>query len=154
MAMSITININLDESGTYSPAEAAVIEALAKDVASPATAAAPAAPAPAAAPKAAPKAAPAPKAEKPAPQAAAEAAAEDTGQAAVLEEIPDDQAIAEMEAGLAEGPTVGDAVTEATKLISAGQQAKVKEALAGCGVKRVSELKGDSIAAFLIALAG
>ena len=49
--------------------------------------------------------------------------------------------------------TMKDAVARATSLVSAGHTARVKESLAGQGVKRVSELKDDAaIAAFMDAL--
>lgn len=49
-------------------------------------------------------------------------------------------------------PTMADAVALATKLVSAGQATKVKEALADAGAKRVSELPEDAIAGFVAAL--
>jgi len=49
-------------------------------------------------------------------------------------------------------PTMSDAVAAATVLVSNGGAAKVKEALAACGSKRVSELKTEDIPAFLAAL--
>jgi len=51
-----------------------------------------------------------------------------------------------------EGPTMADAVAAATKLVSSGGAAKVKEALAAVGAKRVSEVPVVSIAEFLDAL--
>lgn len=51
-----------------------------------------------------------------------------------------------------EGPTLEDAVKRATELVAAGKAAAVKAALAGAGVKRVSELSGAKIATFLDAL--
>jgi len=48
--------------------------------------------------------------------------------------------------------TLEDAVKRATELVSAGGTPRVKAALTAIGVKRVSELKGASIAAFLEAL--
>ena len=51
--------------------------------------------------------------------------------------------------------TMSDAVAAATELVSSGNAAKVKEALAKVGdVKRVSELKEDQIQKFLKALEG
>ena len=51
--------------------------------------------------------------------------------------------------------TMSDAITAATELVSSGNAAKVKEALAKVGdVKRVSELKEDQIQKFLKALEG
>lgn len=49
-------------------------------------------------------------------------------------------------------PTMADAVALATKLVSAGQSAKIKEALADAGAKRVSELSEDAIPGFVAAL--
>lgn len=53
-----------------------------------------------------------------------------------------------------DGPTMKDAVAKATELVSGGDAAKVKSALADLGVKRVSELKDGDIPAFLSALEG
>lgn len=50
------------------------------------------------------------------------------------------------------GGTLEDAVSRATALVSQGKTASVKEALAATGAKRVSELKGAMIGAFLKAL--
>lgn len=49
-------------------------------------------------------------------------------------------------------PTMADAVALATKLVSEGQAAQVKEALAAVGAKRVSELTDDTIATFVSSL--
>lgn len=49
-------------------------------------------------------------------------------------------------------PTLDDAVALATKLMSGGKAADVKAALGTVGAKRVSELKGSKIAAFIEAL--
>lgn len=51
-----------------------------------------------------------------------------------------------------DGPTMADAVAAATKLVSSGGSAKVKEALAAVEAKRVSEITEDKIADFLAAL--
>ncbi len=52
-----------------------------------------------------------------------------------------------------EGPTLGDAVSRATQLVSDGKAATVKAALAKVGAKRVSELsKPAQIEQFLAAL--
>lgn len=53
----------------------------------------------------------------------------------------------------ADAPTMADAVAAATKLVSSQKGSVVKAALTDLGVKRVSELKDDQIAAFLAALA-
>jgi hypothetical protein len=52
--------------------------------------------------------------------------------------------------------TLEDAVTAATNLVSAGNSAAVKAALAKAGAKRVGELKGNAagLAAFMTALEG
>ena len=47
------------------------------------------------------------------------------------------------------GPTMEDAVALATKLIDDDRAADVKAALASIGVKKVGELKGAGIAAFI-----
>jgi hypothetical protein len=51
-----------------------------------------------------------------------------------------------------DGPTMADAVARATVLVSEGGAAKVKEALATVGAKRVSEMAESDIPAFLAAL--
>ena len=51
-----------------------------------------------------------------------------------------------------DAPTMADAVAAATVLVSSGGAAKVKEALAAVGSKRVSEMKVEDIPAFLAAL--
>lgn len=61
---------------------------------------------------------------------------------------------AEMAAEATEAPTMQDAVTVATAAINAGKQAAVKAALGTLGAKRVSELHGANIAAFITALEG
>lgn len=48
--------------------------------------------------------------------------------------------------------TVDDALKAASALVSAGKSAKVKEALASVGAKRVSEISKDRLAEFLGAL--
>jgi hypothetical protein len=99
-----------------------------------------AAPAPAAkAPAKKAAAAPAKKAAAPAPEPEPEA---------VEDEVEEDEDLVGGEAY-----TMKDAVARATALVSAGHTPRVKEALAGQGVKRVSELKGDdAIAAFMESL--
>lgn len=51
-----------------------------------------------------------------------------------------------------DGPTLEDAVATATKMVSNGESAKVKTALAAVGAKRVSEVSEDKVAEFLDAL--
>lgn len=104
--------------------------------AEPAPAPAKAAPAKKAAPKAEPKPEPA---EAPSPAPEPEAQAEATPE-------PEEDLLG------AEAPTMADAVAAATKLVSSGGAAKVKEALGTVGAKRVSEVPADQIAAFLDAL--
>lgn len=58
----------------------------------------------------------------------------------------------ETEAEDDDAPTMSDAVAAATQLVSSGQAAKVKEALATVGAKRVSEIEEKDIAAFMAAL--
>lgn len=48
--------------------------------------------------------------------------------------------------------TMEDAVKLATKLVSGGDAAKVKEALGKVGAKRVSEIPEDKVAAFVASL--
>ena len=86
---------------------------------------------------------PAPKkAEKPKPVKAANAEPD-----TVVDEKPTPET-----EDLVGGPTMGDAVAAATKLVSNGGAAKVKAALAEVGAKRVSEMKDEDIPAFLAAL--
>lgn len=47
------------------------------------------------------------------------------------------------------GATMEDAVALATSMVSTGKAAKVKEALAAVGAKRVSEIAEDQIQAFI-----
>ena len=137
--MGIQITFDTDN---LSPEDREVI-ALAIGVSTTTTTAA-AAPAPAAAAKAPAKkaaAAPAKKAAAPAPDPEPEAVEEE------VEEAEEDLV------GGGEAYTMKDAVARATALVSAGHTPRVKEALAGQGVKRVSELKGDdAIAAFMESL--
>jgi hypothetical protein len=51
-----------------------------------------------------------------------------------------------------DAPTMSDAVAAATQLVSEGEAAKVKAALAVVGAKRVSEMAETDIPAFLAAL--
>lgn len=51
-----------------------------------------------------------------------------------------------------DGPTMADAVARATTMVSEGQAAKVKAALATVGAKRVSEMAESDIPAFFAAL--
>ena len=58
----------------------------------------------------------------------------------------------DVEASTSGAATLEEAVTRATALVADGKTAKVKGALAVAGAKRVSELKGATIATFLEAL--
>lgn len=122
------ISFNTDE---LSPQDIAVLRAVVGD----APVSAPSTPAPAAKASSPAKATTkaAPKAEK-----AAEPA-EEPAEVAVAEEATD-------------GPTMEDAVALATKLVSAGEAARVKAALAECGAKRVSELAEDKVGVFIAEL--
>lgn len=82
-------------------------------------------------------------------KAAAAAAAEEAaaGEPAAAPETADDDLV-----GGDTTYTIADAVAAATKLVSGGNAAAVKAALAGTSAKKVSELKGDDIAAFMTAL--
>lgn len=104
-------------------------------------------PTPAPAPKPAPekKAAPAPKpAPAPEPEPVKEEAAEAPEES--LDEALGELATAQY--------TLEDAITLATKMVSEGNQAAVKEAITSVGAKRVSEMKGDQIAKFISILEG
>lgn len=83
---------------------------------------------------------PVPQEEVPAPEPAASAPSAPSPDEAAEEDDAED------------APTMDDAVTRATVLVSQGKAAAVKAALAVAGAKRVSELKGTQIAAFLQAL--
>lgn len=63
-----------------------------------------------------------------------------------------DQDVPEVAKADDDGPSLGDAVARATQLVSLGKKAEVKAALDVVGAKRVGELKGDAITAFLEAL--
>jgi len=51
-----------------------------------------------------------------------------------------------------DGPTMAEAIARATEMVSQGGSAKVKEALASVGAKKVSEMDEDKIPAFFAAL--
>lgn len=51
-----------------------------------------------------------------------------------------------------DGPSLEDAISLATKLVSEGKRPKVKEALASIGVGRVSQLKPEQVQAFIDAV--
>ena len=69
--------------------------------------------------------------------------------AAKPEPEPEPEVEAEDDDLLGGGPTMEDAVALATKLIDDDRAADVKAALASVGVKKVGELKGAGIAAFI-----
>lgn len=91
-------------------------------------------------------------AETKAAAAAAKAKAEAALAIAAAEAAADADAAVEDLVGGAE-PTLQDAVDKAVDLVSKGQQALVKKALAAAGgARRVSELKGAAIGQFLAAV--
>ena len=98
--------------------------------------------------------APAPKAEKAAPKAepAAKAAPKAKPTPKAEEPVEELEEAVEEDTADESGATMEDAVALATKLVSSGQAAKVKAALAEAGAKRVSELKDEDIASFIAAL--
>ena len=64
----------------------------------------------------------------------------------------EDEVEAEDEDLLGGGVTLQDAIDRATELVSEGKAAQVKAALAKVGAKRVSDIKQDSLKAFVDAL--
>jgi len=149
MAMTITATITVADDQPYTPREAAVLAALQAHPSNGAAAVV-AAPAPAAEPAKAPA--------KRAPKAAPAPAAKESTTPAVLDTTLDEPEAAEPEedlVGADEAPTLEDAVTAATNLVSQGKQAVVKAALAKAGANRVGELKGNAagLATFMSALA-
>jgi hypothetical protein len=85
--------------------------------------------------------------EAPAAPAPAKAAAKKAPKAAAAPVEPEDE---DLLGGTA--PTMADAVARATVLVSEGGAAKVKEALAAVGAKRVSEMDEDKVPEFLALL--
>lgn len=87
-------------------------------------------------------------------KAAADLAAKQAAEAAPA--ATEEATLEAMEADLVgDAPTLQDAVTLATDMVGAGKATQVKAALAAAGgAKRVSELKGDAIAAFITAAQG
>lgn len=156
MSLKITIEIAAtDEAPHYTGLEQEILAALSPTSAGSPTAPSPAPKAadPAPAPKTAPAASkpaskPAPKAKKEAPVEEPPAQEEEKTLQEELFEIDGDAAPA------AEEPTLQDAIDRATELVSNGKASVVKEALAAQSAKRVSELKGKGIAAFLTAVEG
>lgn len=73
--------------------------------------------------------------------------------AAAAKPEPDPEPEAEDLVG-GDAPTMADAVALATKFVAEGKSARVKEVLADCGAKKVSELPEDKISAFVTALSG
>lgn len=160
MAIDINVRITLATGEAYSAYENNILAAVAG-----APVQAPAAPAAEAAPAPADEAAPAPAApkrtrrtkaqieaeEKAAAEAAATAAEDEEAAVADDTDADADEDAADL-LGTDEpvqAPTTQDAVDAATVVLTAGGTAKVKAALAKAGVKRVSELKGAGIAAFI-----
>ena len=72
--------------------------------------------------------------------------------APVVEVEPEAAPEEDLLGGEDEAPTMSDAVAAATKLVSGGNAAKVKAALAVAGAKRVSEVAAEDLAAFVAAL--
>lgn len=150
MAMTITVAISVADDQPYTTREAAVIAAMQAHPSNGAAAALEPNPALQATKEILAAA------EKPAPKRAPKAA---STRAAVLEDTPEpvveaapEPAVEEPEEDLVGAETVhtlDDAVTLATQLVSDGKAPAVKAALAVAGAKRVSELKGDAISAFI-----
>jgi hypothetical protein len=69
-----------------------------------------------------------------------------------LAAVPDPEPEPEVETTAEGGYTQQDAVRIATDLVSAGNSAKVKDALAAVGAKRVSEVGEDQLPEFIDAL--
>lgn len=175
MAIDINVRITLAPGESYTPYENGILAAVAGGTAlqevSPHEASVKAPitiPAPAAA-EPAEEAAPAPKrtrrtkaqieADEKAAAEAEAAAAEVEEEAAALPEAAEPEAdpLAALEADMDDEDnslplTTADAVAKATEVLAAGGTAQVKAALATAGVKRVSELKGAAIAAFIAEL--
>lgn len=176
MAIDINIRITLAAGEQYTPYENGILAAVAGGVSPTLTADTPVkgiklpemkseeAPVPAAE-----EAAPAPKRtrrtkaqieadEKAAAEAEAAAAEAEEEAAALPEEAePEADPLAALEADMDDADnslplTTADAVAKATEVLAAGGTAQVKAALATAGVKRVSELKGAAIAAFIAEL--
>ena len=100
--------------------------------------------------KAAPKAKPEPKAEaKPEPEPKAEAKPEPEPEKAPAPKAETKPAPKAETGGKA---AVDDAVARASALLSAGQAARVKEALEALDIQRVSQLKPSQVSDFLKAL--
>jgi Ribosome-associated chaperone zuotin len=175
MALTITATITVADDQAYTPREAAILAAMQVHPSNGAPAAAAAAPAldmtahtkeaadariaesrAKAAAEAKTKAAAEAKAKAAADTKAAAAQAAEEAAAAEEPAVDNDaEALAAMEADLVgDAPTLDDAVSKATKLVSEGKTAQVKAALLAAGAKRVSELKGAGISVFLNSLEG
>lgn len=70
----------------------------------------------------------------------------------IAKEVPELDEAEEATEEVAEEATMSTAVSRATKLVSEGKAAKVKEALAQVGVSRVSEVPKDQLGEFVAAL--
>ena len=84
------------------------------------------------------------------PKKTAEAAKKVTKKTAAKKPDPEPEPEPEPEPDAA--PTMADAVSVATRLVAAGEAAKVKAALSTVGAKRVSEMDADSVPQFLAEL--
>lgn len=152
--LEINVKITLAAGEEYTATEAAVVAALggkapaaAAAVTPPAAKATPPAAKPPVATKPPVKAPAAPKAPAKPAEPEPEEDVVDEGPAAALEDE-------DLLGGDAPEYTIEAAVAAATKLVSSGKPAVVKAALATAGAKKVSELKGKAIQAFLEALEG
>lgn len=96
--------------------------------------------------------APEPEAEDEEPETPAPAKKAAAAKKAAPKAEPDPEPEAEDLVGGGDAPTMADAVARATTLVSEGEAAKVKEALAAVGAKRVSEMSEEDIPAFFAAL--
>lgn len=88
----------------------------------------------------------------PSPAAAAKTTAKKTAAAPPKDEPKTDEDSSDDAAAGNDGETLEDAVKMATELVSSGQAAKVKAALATVGAKRVSEIPEDKVADFIAEL--
>lgn len=68
--------------------------------------------------------------------------------------VPTPEPMEDLLGGGTTAATMADAVELATKYVSEGNSAKVKEALTAVGAGRVSELTDDTIQAFVDSLSG
>lgn len=93
-----------------------------------------------------------PEAKQAAPKKAVKPAVVEQEVGTITTVVEEEVVVEEEELIESEGPTMAEAVAAATKLVSEGEAAKVKAALADVGAKRVSEMEVGDIPAFLAAL--